>query len=71
MIHPLAFAHKIRLKFSSTFETLFLLTFPANREHLQKSMGQAERGETIKIEFPDDGDSLPQALRDAMKSSKG
>ena len=59
-------------EYESILETAYLLSSPANREHLHKSMGQADRGETIEIEFPTDAESLPQALRDAMKKkSKG
>lgn len=59
-------------EYESILETAYLLSSPANREHLHKSIGQADRGETIKIKFPADVDSLPQALRDGMKKkSKG
>jgi antitoxin YefM len=57
-------------EYESIIETAYLLSSPANREHLLKSMGQADRGETIEIEFPADAESLPQALRDAMKKKR-
>lgn len=59
-------------EYESILETAYLFSSPANRDHLLESIAQADRGETIKIEFPADAESLPQALRDAMKKkSKG
>ena len=54
-------------EYESILETAYLFSSPANREHLLESMAQADRGETFEIEFPADAESLPQALRDAMK----
>jgi antitoxin YefM len=54
-------------EYESILETAYLFSSPANREHLLESMAQVARGETFEIEFPADAESLPQALRDAMK----
>ena len=54
-------------EYESILETAYLLSSPANREHLHKSMGQADRGETLAIDIPDNADSLPEVLRIAIK----
>jgi len=57
-------------EYESILETAYLLSSPANREHLYKSIGQADRGETFEVEFPADADSLGQAVRTAKKKRK-
>ena len=57
-------------EYESILETAYLLSSPANREHLLKSISQADRGETFEIIFPADANSLVQAVKDGEKKQR-
>ena len=45
-------------EFNSWQETLYLLSTPANAAHLQRSLREAELGQTVKRSIPEDDDYL-------------
>lgn len=57
-------------EYESILETAYLFSSPANRDHLLKSFGQADRGETYEVEFPTDVETLVKSLKDAVKKKQ-
>jgi antitoxin YefM len=50
-------------EYESILETAYLLSSPANREHLFESMAQAQRGETYELTLPITAESLAAARK--------
>ena len=57
-------------EYESILETAYLFSSPANREHLLKSIAQADRGETYEVDFPTDAQTLVKSLKGAVKKKQ-